>query len=131
VSRASLRPWGASPGAGVVIALPQSVCGLVESARIVSYLAGQSARQCGPCLNGLPAIADTLVALATGRAAGHHDPESMTARLEWLSRLVDGRGACSHPDGTVRLVRSTLRVFADEVAAHLEGRCTTTYAEAC
>jgi NADH:ubiquinone oxidoreductase subunit F (NADH-binding) len=130
-SRASLRPWGASPGAGVLIALPHSVCGLVESARIVSYLAGQSAGQCGPCLNGLPAIADTFVALATGAAARRLDPASLTARVEWLSRLVEGRGACNHPDGTVRLVRSTLRVFADEVAAHLDGRCSTTFAEAC
>ncbi len=124
VSRAALRPWGASPGAGVVMALPVGECGLVETSRIVSYLAGQSAGQCGPCLNGLPAVADTVAALAGGRLAGRTDAGSLERRLQWLARLVEGRGACSHPDGTMRLVRSTLRVFGDEIDLHLHGDCT-------
>ncbi len=36
VSRSGLRPWNASPGAGVLIALPADACGLVESARIAT-----------------------------------------------------------------------------------------------
>jgi NADH:ubiquinone oxidoreductase subunit F (NADH-binding) len=125
MSRAALRPWGASPGAGIVIALPTRRCGLVESARIVTYLAGQSARQCGPCLNGLPAMARTLESLASARPA--HGAADELARL---SALVEGRGACAHPDGTVRLVRSTLRTFADEIDHHLAGRCGAAFAKA-
>ena len=33
-----------------------------------------------------------------------------------------GRGACHHPDGAVRLVRSALAVFGEDVAAHAAGR---------
>jgi hypothetical protein len=48
------------------------------------------------------------------------------ADLERWSGLVEGRGACHHPDGTVRLVRSALRVFAAEIGRHAEGYCTGT-----
>ena len=46
-----------------------------------------------------------------------------TGRVEELARLVVGRGACAHPDGTVRLVRSLLSTFAGEVATHADGGC--------
>jgi len=116
-----LRPLGAAPGAGVVVALSTRSCGLTETARVVSYLADQSARQCGPCLNGLPAMARVLGLLASGdRQPG------LVERLHELTGLVAGRGACHHPDGTVRFVRSALKVFADELASHQAGRCTAT-----
>jgi NADH:ubiquinone oxidoreductase subunit F (NADH-binding) len=119
LSRAGLASYGAAPGAGVVLALPASVCGLRAGADLVGYLAGQGARQCGPCRNGLPALAGTLRALADGRPT-----PALVAEVERVSALVEHRGACHHPDGTVRLVRSTLRTFADEVRHHLAGTCT-------
>jgi NADH:ubiquinone oxidoreductase subunit F (NADH-binding) len=112
----SLRAVGATAGAGIVIALGQSACGLMESARVAHYLAGQSAGQCGPCVYGLPALAADLTRLARGQA-----DLLLGARLERRLGEVDGRGACRHPDGAVSLVRSALRVFAADVGAHLEG----------
>jgi NADH:ubiquinone oxidoreductase subunit F (NADH-binding) len=118
LSRAALRPYGAAPGAGVVLALPAHACGLVESARIVGYLAGQSAGQCGPCRHGLPHLAATLAQLAQAvRRPG------LTEEVARMTAVVTGRGACRHPDGTARLVRSALHAFSDEVKAHLSGRC--------
>ncbi len=118
LSRAALKPLGASPGAGVVVALPMSACGLVESARILAYLASQSAGQCGPCVNGLPWLADLLRRLARGE----RQPE-LVRRAEHAAALVTGRGACHHPDGTARLARSSLHTFADEIRLHLAGQC--------
>ncbi|MFZ0251892.1 MAG: NADH-ubiquinone oxidoreductase-F iron-sulfur binding region domain-containing protein, partial [Acidimicrobiales bacterium] len=112
----SLRALGASAGVGIVVALGPRSCGLAESARIAHYLAGQSAGQCGPCVYGLPAIADDLTQLARGRP----DP-GLLARLHRRLDEVDGRGACRHPDGAVQLVRSALQVFALDAGAHGAG----------
>jgi NADH:ubiquinone oxidoreductase subunit F (NADH-binding) len=117
ISRDDLARSGATIGAGVVLPLDRDSCPVVLTSRIVAYLAGQSARRCGPCKNGLPALADATVALAdTGSAAATH-------RVEQLAGLVVGRGACAHPDGTVRLIRSLLTGFPDEVSAHERGQC--------
>ena len=70
LSRSDLAPLGASPGAGVVVALGAGTCGLVEMSRVMSYLAQESAGQCGPCLNGLPRIANQLKSVAFGRGGG-------------------------------------------------------------
>ena len=88
-----------------MVVLGPDACGLMESARIAHYLAGQSAGQCGPCVYGLPAIADDLTRLARGQADSRPPGAARRARL----REVDGRGACRHPDGAVQLVRSALQ----------------------
>lgn len=106
------------PGAGVIHLLGKGQCGLKTTASIACYLAQESAKQCGPCVFGLPAMAQTLSALADGG----RDP-LLPAELERLSALVAGRGACHHPDGFVQLIASALETFSDEVAAHLGGQC--------
>jgi NADH:ubiquinone oxidoreductase subunit F (NADH-binding) len=117
----ALNEHGAAVGAGVIAALPADRCGLAEAARVVRYLAAESAGQCGPCLNGLPRMAAALAELA-GR--GHR--RQVRADLERWAGLVTGRGACNHPDGTVRFVRSTLTVFAPEISLHARGHCSAT-----
>jgi len=118
LDRASLSGFGASLGCGAVVALPAACCPLAETARVTHWLAGQSAGQCGPCVNGLPSIAAGLDAMVEGDPTGH--ARSMVER--W-SGMVRGRGACKMPDGTVRFVGSALEVFADHVGVHRAGRC--------
>ncbi|HET9144353.1 NADH-ubiquinone oxidoreductase-F iron-sulfur binding region domain-containing protein [Actinophytocola sp.] len=112
----ALRPLHASPGAGVVLALPIGACGLVETVRVAAWLASQNARQCGPCFNGLPAIADDLarVTWARDRAA--------LERLQFRMKMINRRGACGHPDGVIKLVDTALRVFAGCVERHTYGQ---------
>ena len=118
-SRSGLASAGATPGAGVVIALPHDACGLAETARMLTYLAANGAQQCGPCLFGLPAVAADFIALADG-----HADADLLSRLRRRVGLLPGRGACSHPDGAARLAASALTTFADDVEQHLHrGHC--------
>ncbi|WP_131763623.1 ferredoxin, partial [Actinomadura fibrosa] len=64
-------------------------------------------------------IAGALAALAAGR-----DAAAARDTVRRATRMVVGRGACSHPDGTARFVSSALDVFAADVDRHVaEGGC--------
>ncbi len=124
VSEKAARRAGATLGAGVVVPLPRDVCPLAEMADVVRYMEGQGAGQCGPCVHGLAELAETMERLAYGGRGGPH-----LDRILEICTLVEGRGACRHPDGVARFVRSGLGVFADEVAAHQRrGPCPQTRA---
>lgn len=113
LERGSLSSFGTTLGAGVIAVLGEDGCGVAETARVADYFAAEGAGQCGPCVNGLAAIADTVQRLATGTA-----PPRARADVErWCSELPR-RGACAHPDGAVRFVSSALRAFSDEFDDH-------------
>jgi NADH:ubiquinone oxidoreductase subunit F (NADH-binding) len=110
---------GAAMGAGVLFVLGTESCGLLETERIARYLAAESAGQCGPCLFGLPAMAEDLALVVRGQA-GPPDLERLRARCG----LVAGRGACRHPDGAANLVTSALAVFQQDIDYHIQyGPC--------
>jgi NADH:ubiquinone oxidoreductase subunit F (NADH-binding) len=112
-----------SIGAGVLWVLGEGSCGVWESARVLEYLADQSAGQCGPCLYGLRAIADSFDLVARGTAR-----DGELARLRRWGTEVTGRGACRHPDGAARFLTSALEVFAREIDGHAAGRCAAAHA---
>jgi NADH:ubiquinone oxidoreductase subunit F (NADH-binding) len=118
LSASGPEPQTIRPGAGVLFALGRHHCGLAATAQIVRYLASRSAGQCGPCMFGLPALADAWEQLAAGEGGLALLPE-----LQRLGLLTAGRGACHHPDGTVRMAASALELFATEVGLHLAGSC--------
>jgi NADH:ubiquinone oxidoreductase subunit F (NADH-binding) len=110
---------GAALGAGVIHALGRSSCPIAETARIATYMASQSAGQCGPCVFGLSALAGVLERLAAG-----HGGRDDAARLARWTEMVRGRGACAHPDGVARLLASATQVFAEELDDHVHrGAC--------
>ena len=116
---ASLRPAGASLGCGLVALLPDSRCGVVETARVISYLAGESAGQCGPCVRGLGTLAETLIRIAGGDGT-HAD----IAMLRHWAGEIRGRGECAHPDGAVHHLESAIDVFSGDLEGHVSGvRC--------
>jgi NADH:ubiquinone oxidoreductase subunit F (NADH-binding) len=119
LSAEDLAPRGASLGAGVIVVLGPDACAVAETTRVADYMAAESAGQCGPCVNGLDAIADTVQQLATGTAE-----RSAQRDLQRWAEELPRRGACQHPDGAVRFISSAMRVFEQEFADHARrGRC--------
>jgi len=122
LSNEHLAPHGATLGAGIVLLLSDAACPVAETARVARWMAGQSVRQCGPCIHGLDGIAGAVETFAAGAADAR-----TVQRVERLASLTARRGACSHPDGAVSMTLSALEVFAAEFADHARhGPC-----EAC
>jgi NADH:ubiquinone oxidoreductase subunit F (NADH-binding) len=114
-----LKAVGSSLGCGLVALLPYGSCGVRATASILRYMASESARQCGPCIFGLGAIASASQRLATTDGS----PMDLANLQRWAS-MVRGRGACHHPDGAAGLVESSLRTFGHEYELHARRRCS-------
>lgn len=108
-----------SLGCGVLVFLPTSSCGVLESARILRYLAHESAGQCGPCVFGLASLAESMERITLGSG----NPQDLSWLRRWAGQIA-GRGACHHPDGAIRLLLSALSVFDEDLQRHVEhGPC--------
>jgi len=117
LGRSALAACGTPLGCGLLAVMSPTCCGLRTTARLVDWLAGESAGQCGPCVFGLPEVAALLDDLAEARA-GRRD----VRRLRALTASIAGRGACGHPTGVVGLVDSALDTFASDLDRHARGR---------
>ena len=113
LTQSGMRAAGGALGAGIVVALPGSSCGIAETARVMRYLADQGAGQCGPCLMGLPALAGAVADLAFQGGRG-----SAVDAIAALLPLIERRGACRHPDGATQLARSAMRAFIADARWH-------------
>jgi NADH:ubiquinone oxidoreductase subunit F (NADH-binding) len=108
-------------GAGLLHVLGAGSCPIEEVAAVTDYLASQSAGQCGPCMFGLPALALDWRELGQARTAG-----AAWQRLHRRLPVVQGRGACRHPDGAVRQLATAVHTFAGHLQQHRAGRCDAT-----
>ena len=116
-SRRGLAPFGASTGCGVIVPLPATVCPWCETARILHWMAGESAGQCGVCVNGLPAIAGAAAEVGRGIRVA----KNLKMLQRWADQ-IDGRGGCHLPDGAVRLLRSAMDLDSTLLNSHASSR---------
>jgi NADH:ubiquinone oxidoreductase subunit F (NADH-binding) len=116
LSSESLARVGASPGAGVIVAVPADTCAWAEVTSVAEWYSAHSAGQCGPCLFGLADVARAVRGVRDG------DVGAEAAARRW-TQMVRGRGACHFPDGGATFVESALDALGAEVADHRGGRC--------
>ena len=117
-STAALAAAGLARGVGSIVVLPPGGCILTETARILAFQAHAGARQCGPCMFGLPAIAADMADLGAGDRAALN-------RLQRRLPVINGRGGCGHPDGAVTLAASALTAMTVQQPGHLAQHLNT------
>lgn len=112
------RALGSGLGCGAFALLGPRDCPIDAAADAVGYLAAESARQCGVCINATAGMRDVLAGLRTGTTTA----DDVTRMAGWTQR-VPGRGACALIDAAARMAASLLHEFPAEVTAHLAGPC--------
>lgn len=113
-----MKRFGGSMGPGIVTVWNPRDCAIDTASRMISYGAGESAGQCGPCMFGLPA-------LVTDWTRFSEEPNRET-HWQLVRRLgqFSGRGACHHPEGVARFAQSALRALGPELIEHAAHSCT-------
>ncbi len=117
LNRAGIEQAGGRWGAGVLVAVPASLCPVAVVGAVAATLAEGSAGQCGPCRSGLPQLAARL-----GDPNAPPEPAVIAEEL----RSLEGRGICAHPTASAQALRSALQWAQEDVDAHRAGRCTAT-----
>jgi NADH:ubiquinone oxidoreductase subunit F (NADH-binding) len=112
----SLAAAGAALGCGAIHLIGPGGCPVAAVRDALSYLAGQSARQCGVCVTGTSRLAATMAKVAQGMAAD-------TEALERWAVMLPGRGACGLLDAAARLAGSLAANFPGTLAGHAAGSC--------
>jgi NADH-quinone oxidoreductase subunit F len=118
VSYEGLAAAGSGLGSAGFIVYDDTACMVQVACLMARFLWVESCGQCPPCKLGTGAIARSLEAFAEGSV----DRED-TAELEhWLANVADAN-RCTLPVEAQQLIPSLLAEFADDFAAHADGRC--------
>jgi NADH:ubiquinone oxidoreductase subunit F (NADH-binding) len=115
-----LQDAGAIVGSAIIEALPAGTCMVHWAMERSSYLEKESCGKCVPCRVGVKRVAGTLEGVVSG--LGTQDD---LALLEEFSHYIPDGSLCGYGVNAVNPVVTARRYFADDFAAHLEGRCPT------
>jgi NADH-quinone oxidoreductase subunit F len=114
----ALQGAGAIMGSGGLVVVAEDDC-MVDLARyFLSFTQAQSCGKCPPCRVGTRRMLEILERLCTG-----HGRKGDLDRLRELAETVGRASLCGLGQTAPNPVLTTLRYFADEYHAHLDGRC--------
>ena len=111
---------GAIIGASIIEVLPQTTCMVNWAMKRSDYLSKESCGKCIPCRVGVMRIAGVLQGIESGIGAkGDLD------LLDEFAHYVPDGSLCGFGVNAVHPVVTAMKYFADDFAAHLDGRCPT------
>lgn len=99
-------------GCGAITALGEHDDPVAFAAKVASWYVSESAQQCGVCIKGTHAIAQTIQSLHQHKA-NDVDRDNL---VRW-GKILPGKGACAFLDGAAALGRSLVVHFPFDVAA--------------
>jgi NADH-quinone oxidoreductase subunit F len=114
----SMSAIGSGLGSAGFVVYDESACIVAATLGFLRFLTIESCAQCPACKHGSAEIAECLERIERGEGS-EADIETALAR----SATVTGGQRCALPTGATHLVRSAVRLFADEFRQHLGGPC--------
>ena len=115
-----LEEAGAIVGSSIIEVLPKDTCMVKWAMQRSDYLARESCGKCVPCRVGVKRIAGTLESIVSGIGVNGD-----LALLEEFCHYVPDGSLCGFGVNAVHPTTTAMKYFADDFAAHLEGRCPT------
>jgi NADH:ubiquinone oxidoreductase subunit F (NADH-binding) len=109
----AMRAAGSGVGCGAVTVLGDDERIEEVVARLARWYVEESAQQCGVCVKGTAAIADTLELFSRGSA----QPDALANLARWGTTL-QGRGACAFLDGAANLAGTFSKIITSDLALH-------------
>lgn len=116
----AIEDTGAIVGSSVIEVLPLDTCMVNWAMTRSSYLSKETCGKCIPCRVGVMRIAGVLEGIESGIGAkGDLD------LLDEFAHYVPDGSLCGFGVNAVHPVVTAMKYFADDFAAHLDGRCPT------
>jgi NADH:ubiquinone oxidoreductase subunit F (NADH-binding) len=109
----AMRAAGSGVGCGAVTVLGDNERIEEVVARLARWYVEESAQQCGVCVKGTVAIADTLELFSRGSA----EPDALANLARW-GTTMQGRGACAFLDGAANLSGTFSKIMTSNQAMH-------------
>lgn len=114
-----LREHGSALGCAAIRAFSVASCMVREISTILEFFAHGSCGQCPRCRMETNMLHTIVQRVLTGSGNA-----TLLGQVDKLIELAKGQGICTLIDMPVAPLKSGLRLFADEFAAHLAGSCS-------
>lgn len=115
----SIAAAGSMLGSGAVIVISDKTCMVWVIERLIHFYKHESCGKCTPCREGT----GWLEQIISNIEHGHGKPGELE-KIESLCNNILGRTVCPLGDAAVMPIQSSLKLFRDEWAYHIEhGKC--------
>ena len=115
----SVQKAGSRLGTGMMIVLDDRTCPVGMVHNLEKFFARESCGWCTPCRDGLPWVAEILLAIEEGRGR-EEDLDILRSHCKWLG---PGMTFCALAPGAVEPLQSALKYFEDDFNQHINAKC--------